>query len=222
MLRASRSRSSTSPRSRPATSPRSRSWRARAAPPGPGGARRQARLHAGLAAGRAATDDPRAGERAVRSSTGHHQPATSPSTAAPPFDDPLVREAVNPPSTTPALARLRRRTPGGCALLAPGVPGYDETLDPGECPYGDPSGPPDLPPARADRAGGRAVLGSGWRRGTDADAGSPAPMRDPGPDRPRREAGAAQGAQPYRIEDPAARPPRAFGFLPRRPGSTIP
>ena len=67
-----------------------------------------------------------------------------------PFDDPLVREAVNWAIDRAALARryggLMRP---GCTLLAPGVPGYDERLDTDGCPYGDPSDPPDTGRAQA-------------------------------------------------------------------------
>jgi hypothetical protein len=47
----------------------------------------------------------------------------------------------------------------GCALLAPGVPGYDRELDTEECPYGDPTEPPDLERARSliDDAGARGA-----------------------------------------------------------------
>jgi hypothetical protein len=50
----------------------------------------------------------------------------------------------------------------GCALLAPGVPGYDPELDQTSCPYGDPAGAPDLGAARAlmeqAGAGGAKVI----------------------------------------------------------------
>jgi peptide/nickel transport system substrate-binding protein len=68
----------------------------------------------------------------------------------PPFDDPLVREAVNYGLDREALANLDSQTlQPGCALLAPGVPGYEQELDTEDCPYGDPSEPPDLERARA-------------------------------------------------------------------------
>jgi peptide/nickel transport system substrate-binding protein len=67
----------------------------------------------------------------------------------PPFDDPLVREAVGYGIDREALAGLYAGgTQPGCALLAPGVPGYDRELDTEECPYGDPAQPPDLERAR--------------------------------------------------------------------------
>ncbi len=67
-----------------------------------------------------------------------------------PFDDPLVREAVNWGIDKPALARLfAGELAPGCAFLPPGFPGYDEAFDTTECPYGDPSQPPDLKKAQA-------------------------------------------------------------------------
>jgi peptide/nickel transport system substrate-binding protein len=76
-----------------------------------------------------------------------------------PFDDPLVREAVNRGISRPALARLDDGLQPGCALLAPGAPGYDRDLDTTDCPYGDPDKPPDLDTARAliDQAGARGA-----------------------------------------------------------------
>jgi peptide/nickel transport system substrate-binding protein len=74
----------------------------------------------------------------------------------PPFDDPLVREAVGYALDREALARLYPQTmQPGCVLLAPGVPGYDRDLDTEDCPYGDAAEPPDLERARAliDEAG---------------------------------------------------------------------
>jgi peptide/nickel transport system substrate-binding protein len=67
----------------------------------------------------------------------------------PPFDDPKVREAVNYGIDKPALARIYagEMTPG-CSFLPPGVPGYDEALDVEDCPWGNPSEPPDLEKAR--------------------------------------------------------------------------
>ena len=62
-----------------------------------------------------------------------------------PFDDPLVREAVNWGIDKPALARLfAGELEPGCSFLPPGMPGYDEAFDTTECPYGDPSQPPDV------------------------------------------------------------------------------
>ena len=66
-----------------------------------------------------------------------------------PFDDPLVREAVNVGIDKPALARLYAgELAPGCSFLPPGFPGYDEAFDTTECPYGDPSQPPDLKKAQ--------------------------------------------------------------------------
>ena len=67
----------------------------------------------------------------------------------PPFDDPLVREAVNYGIDKPALARLfAGELAPGCSFLPPGFPGYDEAFDTTECPYGDPSQPPDIAKAQ--------------------------------------------------------------------------
>ena len=66
-----------------------------------------------------------------------------------PFDDPLVREAVNYGIDKPALARLfAGELAPGCSFLPPGMPGYDEAFDTTDCPYGDPNDPPDLERAR--------------------------------------------------------------------------
>ena len=66
-----------------------------------------------------------------------------------PFDDPLVREAVNWGIDKPALARLfAGELAPGCSFLPPGFPGYDESFDTTECPYGDPSQPPDIKKAQ--------------------------------------------------------------------------
>jgi peptide/nickel transport system substrate-binding protein len=66
-----------------------------------------------------------------------------------PFDKKEVREAVNYGIDKPALARLfaGEMTPG-CSFLPPGVPGYDKALDVDDCPWGNPSEPPDLERAR--------------------------------------------------------------------------
>ncbi len=67
----------------------------------------------------------------------------------PPFDDPLVREAVNWGIDKPALARLfAGELAPGCTFLPPGMPGYDEAFDTTECPYGDPTQPPDIAKAQ--------------------------------------------------------------------------
>ena len=66
-----------------------------------------------------------------------------------PFDDPLVREAVNYGIDKPALARLfAGELAPGCTFLPPGMPGYDEAFDVEECPYGNPNEPPDIAKAQ--------------------------------------------------------------------------
>jgi peptide/nickel transport system substrate-binding protein len=68
----------------------------------------------------------------------------------PPFDKREVREAVNYGVDKPALARLfAGELAPGCSFLPPGVPGYDEALDLEDCPWGDPTEPPDLERARS-------------------------------------------------------------------------
>ena len=70
-------------------------------------------------------------------------------TRLPPFDDPKVREAVNWGIDKPALARIfAGELAPGCSFLPPGLPGYDEALDVEDCPWGNPSEPPDLEKAR--------------------------------------------------------------------------
>ena len=67
-----------------------------------------------------------------------------------PFDDPKVREAVNWGVDKPALARIfAGELAPGCSFLPPGLPGFDEALDVEECPWGNPTEPPDLEKARA-------------------------------------------------------------------------
>jgi peptide/nickel transport system substrate-binding protein len=91
-----------------------------------------------------------------------------------PFDDPLVREAVNTGLDREAVARAYgERMQPGCALLAPGVPGYDRELDTNGCPYGDPADALDLGGARAlieqaGAAGARVTVTAG--SGPDARA----------------------------------------------------
>ena len=66
-----------------------------------------------------------------------------------PFDDPKVREAVNYGIDKPGLARIfAGELAPGCSFLPPGMPGYNETFDTTDCPYGDPSQPPDLDKAK--------------------------------------------------------------------------
>jgi peptide/nickel transport system substrate-binding protein len=67
----------------------------------------------------------------------------------PPFDKSEVRAAVNYAIDKPALARLfAGEVAPGCSLLPPGVPGYDRSLDVEDCPWGNPTEPPDLERAR--------------------------------------------------------------------------
>jgi peptide/nickel transport system substrate-binding protein len=67
----------------------------------------------------------------------------------PPFDKKEVREAVNIGLDKPALARLfAGEVAPGCSFVPPGLPGYDEALDTTDCPWGDPSKPPDIEKAR--------------------------------------------------------------------------
>jgi peptide/nickel transport system substrate-binding protein len=66
-----------------------------------------------------------------------------------PFDDPLVREAVNWGIDKPALARLFAGAMApGRSFLPPGFPGYEEAFDTTDCPYGDPTQPPDIKKAQ--------------------------------------------------------------------------
>jgi len=86
-------------------------------------------------------------------------------TRTPPFDDPLVRQAVNYGIDREALARLYAGAmQPGCAFLAPGIPGYDEALDTTDCPYGDPTQPPDTDRARQliEQAGASGAKVTVW------------------------------------------------------------
>lgn len=66
-----------------------------------------------------------------------------------PFDDAKVREAVNYGIDKPALARLfAGELAPGCSFLPPGVPGYSESLDVSDCPYGNPNEPPNIEKAK--------------------------------------------------------------------------
>lgn len=66
-----------------------------------------------------------------------------------PFDDPKVRAAVNYGIDKRALVRLfAGDLAPGCSFIPPSVPGYDRRLDLGDCPWGDPTAPPDLERAR--------------------------------------------------------------------------
>lgn len=87
-----------------------------------------------------------------------------------PFDDPLVREAVNTGIDKPALARLfGGLLAPGCSFLPPGMPGYDEAFDTTECPYGDPSQPPDIEAATAliEEAGATGTEVTVWGNNDD-------------------------------------------------------
>jgi peptide/nickel transport system substrate-binding protein len=67
----------------------------------------------------------------------------------PPFDKKEVRDAVNFGIDKPALARLfAGEVAPGCSFLPPGMPGFDETLDVDNCPWGNPNEPPDIEKAR--------------------------------------------------------------------------
>ena len=103
-------------------------------------------------------------------------PSTSASTSAgAPFDDPLVREAVNTAIDQPALAHATRIRAARLLVAAPGVPGYDEVLDHAGCPYGD--------PAAARRGRARDLIRQAGARGepvTVAAAGEPTHGRDRG------------------------------------------
>lgn len=82
-----------------------------------------------------------------------------------PFDDPLVREAVNYGIDKPALARpFGGLLEPGCSFLPPDFPGYDEAFDTTECPYGDPSQPPDIERAREliEQAGAEGAQTTVW------------------------------------------------------------
>lgn len=66
-----------------------------------------------------------------------------------PFDDPLVREAVNFGVDKPALAsRFAGALSPGCTFIPAGYVGYDEALDTTDCPYGDPTQPPNVEKAK--------------------------------------------------------------------------
>ncbi len=87
-----------------------------------------------------------------------------------PFDDPKVREAVNYGIDKPALARLfGGLLAPGCSFLPPGMPGYDEAFDTTECPYGDPSQPPDLTKAQdlIKQAGAEGTKVTVWGNNDD-------------------------------------------------------
>ena len=67
-----------------------------------------------------------------------------------PFDDARVREAVNYAVDRKAVGRVYAgQLEIGCSFLPPGMAGYDEELDSGGCPFGDPAGTPAIARARA-------------------------------------------------------------------------
>jgi peptide/nickel transport system substrate-binding protein len=90
----------------------------------------------------------------------------------PPFDKKQVREAVNYGVDKPALARLfGGNLDPGCSFLPPGMPGYDEAFDVEDCPWGNPTEPPDLDRARRmiAEAGAEGAEVTVWGDTLDAD-----------------------------------------------------
>jgi peptide/nickel transport system substrate-binding protein len=88
----------------------------------------------------------------------------------PPFDDPVVRQAVNYAIDKPALARIYAgEMQPGCSFLPPGMPGYDEALDINDCPWGNPNEPPDLERAREriQQAGAEGTEVTVWGNSID-------------------------------------------------------
>lgn len=70
-------------------------------------------------------------------------------TRVPPFDDQKVREAANLAVDKAGLARLYAgEMAPGCSFLPPDMPGYTETTDVSDCPWGDPNQPPDVERAK--------------------------------------------------------------------------
>jgi len=87
-----------------------------------------------------------------------------------PFDDPQVREAVNYGIDKPGLARIfAGELAPGCSFLPPGMPGYSESFDTTDCPYGDPNKPPDLAKAREliKKAGAEGAKVTVWGNNED-------------------------------------------------------
>jgi len=126
----------------------------------------------------------------------------------PPFDDPLVREAVNRAVDRGRLAEEHGAMVAGCALLAPGVPGYDQQLDTSDCPYGNPEGDPDISSARAlvHQAGAEGA------RVTVARGGGPARMV-----RTYARELAAIGLRPALVSTPAGAATRLRTIAPEFP-----
>ena len=87
-----------------------------------------------------------------------------------PFNDPKLREAVNYGIDKPGLARIfAGELAPGCSFLPPGMPGYDEAFDTTDCPYGDPSQPPDLEKAKqlVEQAGAVGTKVTVWGNNDD-------------------------------------------------------
>ena len=136
---------------------------------------------------------------------------------APPFDDPLVREAVNRALDKPRLVRAAQgQLAAGCSLLAPASAAYDEALDRLDCPYGDPRRRPRIRLARdliaqADARGARVAIAAGEGAHAESLAGAYARILDRiGLD---AEVGATvEGAQAVLTATPVAFPSPAGAF----------
>jgi len=92
----------------------------------------------------------------------------------PPFNNSLVRRAVNLAVDKPALARIYAGgLKVGCSFLPPAIAGYDRELDTSGCPFGDPRKPPDIERAkrliRAAGAEGAKVTVWGFNQPPQAD-----------------------------------------------------
>ena len=90
----------------------------------------------------------------------------------PPFDKKEVREAVNYGIDKTALARLfAGELAPGCSFLPPGIPGYDSAVDIEDCPWGNPTEPPDLEKARRliSDAGAEGAKVTVWGETHDPD-----------------------------------------------------
>ena len=203
-------RSSTSPTSRPATSPRSR----------PRSVRASARQAQDVLDGKLdyMQDPPppalrptileQAGDRFARAPGRGHLYFTSTSGCRRSTTRWCAR-----PSTAASTGRrspgLRRRCSPGCALLAPGVPGYDERSTPTGARTA-------TPPSRRDLAAARALIAQAGARGARCRGrGGRRPRRprarqrlraDPRPDRARgeRRSGAPRARRPASSPRPPA------------------
>ena len=133
--------------------------------PGAGRDPRRPRLHAGRAAGRREAGGAHPVPDRYRETPSASTYYFFMNTRVPPFDDPKVREAVNYGIDKRALVRLfaGELTPG-CSFIPPSVPGYDRGLDREDCPWGDPTAPPDLERARRliGEAGARGKKVTVW------------------------------------------------------------